>query len=64
MNFAHCLLIVFIRSIQTFTGGDFLLGGDQGERVTWKDIFLKEFFMGEENLHAGNSQHYLKTISI
>ena len=49
VNFAHYLHIVLVIGKQTGVfRGIFLVGG-QGKKVTWKDLSMEEFFMGEGN---------------
>jgi len=36
--------------------GDFVRWGLLGERATWVDLSMEEFFMGEENFHKGGAE--------
>ena len=50
MNFPHCLHIgLVIGKYTDFFRVDFSSDGGEGSGITWEDLSVEEFIMGEEN---------------
>ena len=51
MNFAHGLhIVIAIKKFTDILRGDFFWwrGGDKGKGIMWGDLFMEEYFIGEE----------------